>query len=159
MEKFWKAVDNLRGQEHVNELLYYNIEGEKLFIHLAKNDAIPLHKKRSVFKDGLSKLADDIEGKKKRELEDIKFIIAGSWILKIKPRLGEDLGFKVYKDPSDEKNIEEMRRDGITSMQHGITAENEQLAAMPVEKFLKKPWLADKDKVASSILPNGSKRI
>lgn len=138
MENIRRGLDKIQGKERVNALLYYHIEGEKLFIHLDEKDDISVHKKRSLYKEGLSTLADELENK--QEFDGITFIIAGSWIVQSNPRLLERIGFKVFGNESDVVNIENMRKWGIKSMRHGISKKEEKLAAISREDYLKRPW-------------------
>lgn len=138
MERFWKGLDRIKGKERLNEIFYYDVENSNLFIHMDERPNLSLFQKRSAYLEGLSQLAEDLE--RKPELQHIDFIIAGSWIVKNSPRLAQMIGFTAFTDVSDEKNIDAMTAFGIKGMKHDITEDDEGMAAISREDFLKRPW-------------------
>jgi len=78
------------GGKPINELFFYEIDDKTVHIHLAPAEDFSIYKVRTLFKEGLLKLADIVEVNK-----DINTICGTSWILGSEKgkSIAEKLGF------------------------------------------------------------------
>lgn len=135
MEKFKEVIKNTLDTERhfINELLWYTIESQNLFIHLAQDDSISVFQKVSLYKQGLSDLAHELGANP--QLKNIHSIVAIAKIVKEHPELLERFGFTVFDYGNDEKNIEELQKMGVEGIKLG-TPDSEGIAIMPRIKLL-----------------------
>ncbi len=139
MEQLRQFFGRFKGTEKtwVNEVMWYDIQGNNLFFHLAPASHSPQVKRsRYLLKQALSQIANDME--EKPALQDKEFVIAASRIVKDHPSIFKGLGFTVFEKESDDENIAEMARLGIQGMKTGITQSGEAMAAISREDFLKR---------------------
>ncbi len=139
MEYIKQFSERFKGAEKrwVNEVMWYDIQGNNLFFHLAPASHSPeVKRSRDLLNQALSQIANDME--EKPALQDKEFVIAASRIVKDHPSIFKSLGFTVFEKESDDENIAEMSQLGIQGMKTGITQSDEAMAAISREDFLKK---------------------
>jgi PAS domain-containing protein len=92
-----QTILDRRGYVEVNDLFAYGLGETGDYIHLHIFPVQERQDKLSLIKEGMRKLAQDVEANK-----NIKFVTATSWIVASNPRLLEMLGFDV-EGPIDEE--------------------------------------------------------
>lgn len=111
------------GNKLLNDLLYYNKNGNGVKIHLSSAEGISAIKLRRSVLDGLEKLAQEI-----KDDEEITEVRATSWIVAKNPRLLEKMGFEVEGEID-----EELKTNHFSDETRPIST-----AVMSKEEFLKR---------------------
>lgn len=98
-EKLFRLLtESKQDNQIVNKVFYYNIQEDKVDIHVLASKTLGPAKIRRLFLQGLEQLAKDI-----RNNDSIKVICAESWILYRNPKLAKKLGFKIVTTKDTDK--------------------------------------------------------
>ena len=82
----------------LNEALTYNQHGDDIHLHVSPSETLSLSEKLALIKDGFSRLAKVLV-----DNENIKNIVATSWIVAANPGIMEKLGFTIDGEISPEE--------------------------------------------------------
>ncbi len=88
--KLRENVVAVNGYKSLNEMLTYGEEDDHIHLHVNPSETLRLSEKLYLIKDGLRKLKEILRSK-----ENIKEVIAVSWIVANNPGIMEKLGFTV----------------------------------------------------------------
>lgn len=121
----------------VNEIMWYHLEGNNVFIHLVPAADHPqVERSLGVMRQALGQVAHNMQTEP--ALLDKNFVIAASSIVKRNSTIFEQLGFTAFTHETDAENVAEMTSLGIAGMKTGITKPDEAMAAISREDLIKK---------------------